>query len=143
MADPLTTVAAVVSLVDVTIRACEGISSLVVGLKDAPNAAQHLRETVQNAKSALGTLKLYVSEYESSNLFTEHHQLLPEVVKKELLGIRADLDDLQEFLPSWGNQWKIGQRVKWVLDEKKVVGVVLRLERRQTALMTGLQIVAQ
>ena len=143
MADPLSTVAAVVSLVDVTIRACEGISSLIVGLKDAPNAAQHLRQTMQNAKSVLGSLKLYVSEYESSSLFTQQHQLLPEIVEKELLGIRADLSLLQKFLPSSGNQGKIGQRVKWVLDEKKVVRVVRRLESRQTALMTGLQIVAQ
>ncbi len=143
MADPLTTVAAVVSLVDVTIRACEGISSLIVGLKDAPNAAQDLRHTVHNAKSVLGALKLYVSEYESSNLFTEQHQLLPEVVKKELLGIRANLDLLQKFLPSWGNQWKIGQMVKWVLDEKKLARMIRRLESRQIALMTELQIVAQ
>ena len=143
MADPLSTVAAVVSLIDVTIRACEGISSLVVGLKDAPNAAQHLRQTVQNVKSVLEHIKLYVSEYESSKLFTEQHQLLPEVVKKELLGIRVDLDLLQKFLPSSGNQRKIGRRVKWVLDEKKLARVIRRLESRQRALMTGLQIVAQ
>ena len=143
MADPFSTVAAVVSLADVMIRACEGISNLVVGLKDAPNAAQHLRQTVHNVLSVLESLQLYVSEYESSALFIEQHQLLPEIVKKELQEIRTELDVLQQLLPSSGTAGKIGHRVKWVFDEKKISRVVHRLDNRQKALMTGLQIVAQ
>ena len=143
MADPFSTVAAVVSLADVMIRACEGISNLIVGLKDASDAAQHLRQTVQNVKSLLGNLQLYVNEYESSNLSLGQHQLLPETVKKELLEIRTELDLLQQFLPLSGTQEKIGQRVKLVFNEKKISKVVRRLESRQIALGTGLQIVAQ
>lgn len=82
MADPFSTVAAVVSLADVMIRACGGISNLVVDLRDGPNAVQHLRQTLQNVHSVLGNLRLYVIEYESSKLFIEQHQLLPEIVKR-------------------------------------------------------------
>lgn len=143
MADPFSTVAAVVSLADVMIRACEGISDLVVGLKDAPDAAQHLRQIVENVKSLLVNLQLYVSEFESSNLYIGHNQLLPETVKKELLEIRTELDLLQQFLPPSGTQGKLGQRVKRVLEEKRISRVVRRLENRQIALGTGLQVVAQ
>ena len=143
MADPFSTVAAVVSLADVMIRACEGISNLVVGLKDAPHAVQHLRQTVHNVLSVLGSLQLYVSEYESSALFIEQHQLLPENLKRELLEIHKELDVLQQLLPSSGTQGKIGRRVKWVFDEKKISRVIHRLGNRQIVLMTGLQLVAQ
>ena len=143
MADPFSTVAAVVSLADVMIRACDGISTLVIGLKDAPHAALHLRQTAQNIQSVLENLRLYVREYESSNLFIEERQILPDVVKNELLGIRADLGLLQKFLSPSSTQGKIGQRMNWVFNEKQVSKVVHRLESRQIALMTGLQTVAQ
>ena len=143
MADPFSTVAAVVSLADVIIRACDGISTLVTGLNDAPRAALHLRHTTQNVQSVLENLRLYVSEYESSNLFIEERQILPDVVKNELLGIRAELDFLLKFLQPSGTQGKIGQRIKWVFSEKQVSKAVRRLESRQAALLTGLQTVAQ
>ena len=143
MADPFSTVAAVVSLADVMIRACEGISNLVIDWKDASDAVQHLRQTVQNVKSLLVNLQRYVSEYESSNLSIGHNQLLPETVKKELLEIRTELGHLQQLLPPSGTQEKLGQRVKRVFDEKRIPRVVRRLESRQIALGTGLQIVAQ
>ena len=143
MADPFSTVAAVVSLADVLIRACDGIFTLVNGLNDAPQAALNLRDTTQNVQSVLQNLRVYVSEYESSNLFLEERQMLPDVVKKELLGICAEIDLLQKFLPPLGTQGKIGQRMNWVFNEKQISKAVRRLESRQAALMTGLQTVAQ
>ena len=143
MADLFSTVAAVVSVADVMIRTCDGISTLVLGLKDAPHAALHLRQTVQNVQSVLENLRLYVSEYESSNLFIEGRQMLPDIVKTELLEIRAEMDFLKKFLPPLGTQGKIRQRTKWVFNEKQVSKGVRRLESRQIALMTELQIIAQ
>lgn len=143
MVDPFSTVAAVVSLADVMIRACEGISNLVVDSKDASDAAQHLRQTVQNVRSLLVNLQLYISEYESSNLSIGHNQLLSETVKKELLEIRTELDHLQQLLPPSSTQEQLGQRVKRVFDKKRISRVIRRLESRQIALGTGLQIVAQ
>ncbi|KAF6227714.1 hypothetical protein HO173_012044 [Letharia columbiana] len=118
MADPFSTVAAVVSLADVMIRACGGISNFVVDLRDAPNAVQHSRQILQNVHSVLENLRLYVIEYGSSKLFIEQHQLLAEIVKKELLDIHTELDLLHQFLSSSGTQGKISQRLKWVLDDK-------------------------
>lgn len=57
MADLFSTVAAVVSVADVMIRTCDGISTLVLGLKDAPQAAQHLQQTVQNVRSVPTTAR--------------------------------------------------------------------------------------
>ena len=143
MADPFSTVAAVVSFADVMIRACNGISTLVIGLRDAPHAAMRLRQTTQNIQSVLENLRLYMSEYESSDLFIEERQILPDAVKNELLGIRAELDLLQKFLPPSGTQGKIGQKNKWVVNEKRVSKAVRSLGSRQIGLVTGLQTVAQ
>ncbi|KAG6989773.1 amidase [Physcia stellaris] len=80
MADPFSTVAAVVSFVDVTVRACKGIYTLVDEWKDAPNAINRARQSAQNLESTLGSLRRYVNEYESSKLFLEQQQLLPDVL---------------------------------------------------------------
>ena len=143
MADPFATVAGVVSLADVMIRACDGISTLVLGLKDAPHAVQHLRHTTQNVQSVLENLRLYVSEYESSNIFIKENQILPDVIKEQFQGISVELDLLQKFLPPSGTQRKIGQRVSWMFQEKQISQAIRRLESRQIALVAGLQTVTQ
>ena len=143
MADPFSTVAAAVSFVDVTIRACRGINVVIGNWNDAPNAIQLLRQTVQNVQSTLEGLRLYVLEYESSKFFTDHHQLLPEVVKNEIRDISLDLSLLQRRLPPADARTRRTHRFKWIFDEKKVLDVVRRLDSRQIAVMTALQSLAQ
>ncbi|KAL8654969.1 MAG: hypothetical protein Q9210_001176 [Variospora velana] len=142
MAEPLSTAAAVVSFVDVTIRACKGIRAVVDAWREAPNAIHRLRQIVQNQQSMLECLRLYAVEYESSKLFVEQHQLLPLVVKNELRGISSDLDLLQQLLPPAGGQRKIHRQPQWIFDEKKIFAVNSRLDSRQAAVMTGLQVMA-
>ncbi|KAL9059796.1 MAG: hypothetical protein Q9206_001332 [Seirophora lacunosa] len=143
MAEALSTVAAVVSFVDVTIRACKGVRAVVDTWKEASNTIQRIRQTVQNQQSMLECLRLYVVEYESSKLFVEQHQLLPLVVKNELRDTSSDLDLLLQLLPAAGGQRKMRHQLQWVFDEKKVLAVVSRLDSRQVAVMTGLHITAQ
>lgn len=143
MADLFSTVAAVVSFADVTIRACKGIHTLVDEWKDAPNAIHRVRQTAQNLESMLDSLRLYVIEYESSKLFLEQQQLLPDIVKNQLRDIDSDLKLLPKCLwpPSTGG--KLAKRMKWVLDEKKVSVILNRLNSRQTSVTTVLQILGQ
>ena len=143
MADPFSTVVAAVSLVDITIRACHGINVVIGNWSDAPNAIQRLRQTVQNVQCTLDSLRMYVIEYESSQFFIDHNQLLPEVVKSEIRGIGLDLSLLQRRLPPADTQTRRTQRLKWIFDEKKVLDVVRRLDNRQIAVMTALQSLAQ
>ncbi|KAL8737156.1 MAG: hypothetical protein Q9181_001974 [Wetmoreana brouardii] len=143
MADPFSTVAAVVSFADVTIRACKGVNEVVGTWKDTPNAIKHLRQTVQRLESMLGSLRLYVVEYESSKLFLQQHQLLPDIIKNELPEIDLEVKFLQAWLSPAGTRGKIGQRLRRMIDEKKILEVVNRLERRQVAIMTALQILEQ
>lgn len=143
MADPLSTAAAIVSFADVTFRTCKGIRDVTDSWKDAPNAIQRIRQTVQNHQSILMNLRKYVIEYESSKLYSEQHQLLPDVVKAELRDIDSDLRLLQQYLPPAGIQGKVSQKLKWVFDEKKVLAVVTRLDSRKIAIDTGLQIIAR
>ena len=143
MVDPFSTVVAAVSFVDVTIRACRGIHVVIGNWNDAPNATQRLRQTVQNVQCTLESLRTYVVEYESSELFIDHHQLLPEVVKSELRDISLDLNSLQQLLPPVDTHLRRTRRLKWIFDEKKVLTVVRRLDSRQIAVMTVLQSLAQ
>ena len=143
MTDPFSTVAAVVSFADVTIRACKAIYEVVGSWKDAPNAIQRLQQTVQNLESMLGSLRLYVVEYESSKLFLEQHQLLPEVVKNELPEIDLEIKFLKGCLSPAGSQRSIKQRIRRMIDEKKILAVVRRLNSRQAIITTTLQILTQ
>ena len=131
------------SFADVTIRACKGIYEVVGSWKDAPNAIQRLRQTVQNLELMSGSLRLYVIEYESSKLFLEQHQLLPEVVKNELPEIDLEIKFLKGCLSPAGNQRNIRQRLRRMIDEKKILAVVSRLNSRQAIITTTLQILAQ
>ena len=143
MADPFSTVAAVVSFVDVAVRACKGIYTIVDEWKDAPNAIDRARQTAKNLESLLDILRLYVIEYESWRLFREHQQLLPDVVKNQLRDIESDLKLLSKCLSSPKTGGKAAQRIKWVLDEKKISLIVSRLDSRQLSVSTVLQILAQ
>lgn len=143
MADPFSTVVAAVSFVDVTIRTCSGISRLISNWNDASNVIQLLQQTVQNVQCTLECLRLYVVEYESSTLFTDQNQLLPETVKSEIRDISTDLSSLQHRLPPANTRFTRTQKLKWVIDEKKVLDVVRRLDSRQIALMAALQSLAQ
>ncbi|KAL8721444.1 MAG: hypothetical protein Q9225_001889 [Loekoesia sp. 1 TL-2023] len=143
MAEPFSTVAAVVSFADVTIRACKGIYEIVGTWKDTPNAIQRLQQTVQSLESMSGSLRLSVLEYESSKLFLEQHQLLPDVVMNELPNINVEIKFLQGCLPPAGTQGNFRQRIRTMIDEKKIFAVVTNLDRRQVAVMTALQIFAQ
>ena len=142
MADPFSTVAAVVSFVDVTVRACKGIYTIVDEWKDAPNAIDRVRQTANNLESMLDILRLYVIEYESSRLFREHQQLLPDVVKNQLRDIDSDLKLLSKFLSPPNSGGKAAQRMKWVLDEKKIWFIVSRLDSRQLSITTVFQTLA-
>ena len=143
MADPFSTVAAVVSFADVTIRACKVIYQIAGSWKDAPNAIQRLRQTVQNIESMLESLRLYVVEYESSKLCLEQHQLLPEVVKNALPEIDMEIKVLKGCLSPAGTQGNIRQRIRRMIDEKKILAVVSRLNSRQAIITSTLQILAQ
>ena len=142
MADPISTVAAIVSFADVAVRTCKGIRAVLDSWKDCPNAIQRIRQTVQNLESILGSLRQYVNEYQSSKLCSEQHQLLPDVVKAELRGIDSDLRLLHKYLLP-GAQGKVSQKLKWGFDEKKILAVISRLDSRQIAVVTALQVHAQ
>ena len=91
----------------------------------------------------LDILRLYVIEYESSRLFREQQQLLPDVVKNQLRDISSDLSLLTRFLWPANTAGKLGQKLKWVLDEKKIWEILRRLDSRQLSISTVLQILAQ
>lgn len=132
-----------VSFVDVTIRACDGLHALIDRWNDSSDASQRTRQTLQNLQSTLHSLRRYVVHYESSNLFLEQQLLLPDVVKMELRDISSDLELLQQLLPPPGSEKTLIKKLRWVLNEKKSRAIVDRLDKRQIAVATGLEIVGR
>ena len=142
MAEAFSTAAAVVSFVDVMIRACRGISQTIISLNEAPSTIHRLRDTIQNLQSVLRGLRLFVTEYQSSKVFLEHHQLLPDNLQKELLAMDSELKMLQRMIPPSANG-SMNQKFKWLSKEKKILDVAHNLECRQKTVVTELQLVAQ
>ncbi|KAL8836176.1 MAG: hypothetical protein Q9170_003029 [Blastenia crenularia] len=143
MADPLSTVAAVLSFADITFRACQGVHGTISSWREAPDTIRRLRQTIQSIESMSANLRLYVVEYESSKLRIEQHQLLPENVKDELANIELDIILLQGHLPQVGTEKTMKQRFRRIIDEKKISRIASRLDRRQATVTTALHILAQ
>ncbi len=139
----VSTVASIVSLADVTIRACEGIYGLVASWRNAPRAVQNVRQTVNGVESILRNLKTFVEEYKVSVAFQQHHQSLPDSINADITSIRENLGLLVEFLRSAGQVNKSRQRAKWTIQEKNIAEIIQRLEKQQVGLILSLQTVAQ
>ena len=139
----VSTVASIVSLADVTIRACEGIYGLVASWRNAPRAVQNVRQTVNSVDSILRNLKTFVEEYKVSVAFQQHHQFLPDSINADITSIRENLGLLDEILRSTGQVNKSRQRAKWTFQEKNISEIIQRLEKKQVGLLLSLQTVAQ
>lgn len=143
MADPFSTLAGVVSVIDVAIRGCRGLYDFSRNLEDVPRSAQQLRSTIGNVESCLRNLRLFAIEYQSSAPLTGHHQILPEALKLGLLGVKTELNVLNRFLPNSESSWKVSERVTWVIDKNKLIKTLQRLDSQQITLLVGLQSVSQ
>lgn len=146
MADPLTalsTAASVVSLADVTIRACEGIYGLVASWRNAPRAVKDVRQTIEGIESTLRNRKIFLEERKSSVAFQEHHQTLPDSVNVHVIRIREDVTLLGEYLASNDQAQNFRKRANWAFYEKRIMKIVERLGKHQVDLILSLQVVAQ
>lgn len=143
MADPLSTFAAVLSTLDVSLKACKGVYDTVHTYREAPLEFEQLRFTVKNVESILRNLRLFVAEYHSSRNATHYHEALPEAVKDCVLGISRTLKELESLLPRSDDSLQAKQRFRWVLRKKRFVELQERLSSSQNTLALCLQAIAQ
>ena len=143
MADPLSTLAGLVSLADVTIRACRRVHQFVLSWKDAPQAVKTLQQTIESIRSTLGNLKLFVEEYNSSTPRLRHGQTLPDSMIAEMRSIKDNVDALNDLLLAMLKRKNFTRKAVWALQEQKLTALAQRLENQQITLTLGLQAIAQ
>ena len=141
--DPLSGIASVLSVADVAVRSCERLLNLVSDLRDAPQSVQRLRRTIQNTESVLRNVWLFVSEFNSSALATEYHEVLPETVERCLEEIRADLNLLEKRLAPGELGRDFGARIRHVWRKTAAEEIVQRLDSQQSRLSLALQSAAE
>lgn len=143
MADPFSTFAGAVSVFDVAIRSCKGLHNACHAYKDAPQEIEQLRDTIRNLESVLRNLRLWVTEYQSSRLATQYHEILPSAVNNCIHEINTCREELDNFLPNPDESRQTKERSKWVLRKRNIVKLQQRLEGQQKTLDLCLQTVTQ
>ena len=143
MAEPLSTIAGIISLADVTVRACSGINSFTRSWKDAPRSVKSLHGVVAHVDSTIASLKSLIQEYSTSLMIPQHGRVGPESIAAGLDAIKEDLILLNGMLPSVEALKDFHQKASWGFKEERVMEIVHRLGNHQASLNLGLQIIAQ
>ena len=143
MADPFSSAAAVLSTLDVCLKACRGLYDISHGYKEAPLELEQLRCTIRDVESVLRNLSLLTTEYQSSRAAVHYHEALPEAVKNCVLGISRTLKELADLLPPPDDSLQTKQRLRWVSHKKKLIELQQRLGLHQNTLCLCLQTIAQ
>ncbi|KAL8928986.1 MAG: hypothetical protein Q9208_001429 [Pyrenodesmia sp. 3 TL-2023] len=143
MAEIFSTIAGVASVIDVALRGCNVLYSSIHYLKETPQLSLRLRQTVQSVESILRCLDEFVAVYRRQQPSAGSPGCLPDAVSHGVVLIKAELDALSTLLPAPSASGQIRQRLKWVLDQKRVIEVVQRLDSHQITLTLALQSFAQ
>ncbi|KAL8753905.1 MAG: hypothetical protein Q9184_005282 [Pyrenodesmia sp. 2 TL-2023] len=143
MAEVFATVAGVASVIDVALRGCNVLYSSLHYLKDAPELSQRLRQTIQSVESILRVLDGLITAYRQQQASAGSPGYLPDAVSHEVVLIKAELDTLGTLLPATSVNGQLRRRLRWVLDRKRVVEVIQRLDSCQITLTLALQSFAQ
>jgi len=142
MADPLSIAASVAGLLGVAGNVCTIISGFISSVTDAPSSAQDALAAVDETRMVLISVKLVMNKLSR----------LPRN-RKEMIHVRHLVITFRELIQSfseleaivnpavgadrWSTKW---DRVKWVLEEEKILRSVQRLELHKNSLSMMLNI---
>ena len=143
MADPCSTIAGAISVVDVVIRCCKELHDGFRAMKGAPQAIKHAQTTLTMMQSVLEHTRNLFMEETKPTADTNYNNVLSHVIGQWLPGIQSNIEHLRKLLPSQASSIKASARVKWLLDSKKVNEIVKKLDSQQMILIVELQIAAQ
>ncbi|MCJ1382294.1 hypothetical protein MMC17_005407 [Xylographa soralifera] len=149
MADPVSTVAnvsAMLSLVDVVCRAGKELFMFFTAIKDASKDIRKVAEELQQFVALLTIVQATVEQRETSN-FTNGSEPSLSAIVEALKGCQSELIELSLFVDKLrpnlqhGKAIKLASKVRWVMDEKRVIQSCQRLERRKLTLITALSVI--
>jgi hypothetical protein len=127
MADPITivgTLASAVQLANAVVVTSKELYNFFAGVKHAFRDAERLRLSLRD-------LEAIAASVHNSNI---HHETLPEVVSTlkscydELNSLHTIVNDAKSAETSQSSVKRLGKRISWVFEEKKIQDSVKRLE---------------
>ena len=151
MADPLSisaNISAVLSLLDVVGRAVKELYVFCAAIKDASKDIRYIAEELRQFTALLAGVKAAVEQRETSAL-TERSELSWFGVVEALQGCQSELIELSVLLEKsmpkqqCGKAMNMLNKVKWVLNEKKVIRSWQRLEGQKLTLVTALSVLGR
>ena len=151
MADSVSTIvnlSAILGLADVLCRAGKELFIFFTAIKDASKDIRNVAEELQQFIALLASVKTAVEQREASAL-AKDDELSWSGVIKALKGCQIELSELSLFVAKsrpnqqFGKAMNFVHKVKWVLDEKKLIQSCQRLERRKLTLITALTVIGR
>jgi hypothetical protein len=126
MAEVLGVVGSVIGVIQLTASLAKGVTSLIQGIRDAPNDISHIHNDVVSLALVLGV---------ADNLFERHTPDEAPSQTKTLTGYlqicQSSLEEIQKFLEPLIQQGsggrKLIQRVEWNLRKRELRGLQEKL----------------
>jgi hypothetical protein len=150
MADPFSVVAssfAVIGLTDVVLRAGKEVHQFLNSIQDAPTEVERLRCSIHDNTLLVEESKRYWDELKkstssTSSSITSLSQAVPQFTSA-LRTLDRELSALVLLAKRHGGTTKSWARIRWVLDERKVLKILQRLEVSKSTLGVGLMLVGR
>lgn len=133
---------AVVGLADVVLRSGKEIYQFLSAIKDAPEEVDRLQCSIGDTALLVENVKCHAQELSQSDSLTT---TTPTSASQMMLQIQSALRSLDRELSAlvklakryqtMHNKW---ERIKWVLDERKILKSLRKLEASKSALVAAL-----
>lgn len=141
MADPFSITAssfAVVGAADVVVRLSLECHRFLSEIKDAPEEIDRLRTSIKENRELVDTLMKHLADLRdpTSSISSSTIDLSPAInqTNSSVRALQRELNALLLLSKKYNGGNKTWERVKWVLDERKISKCLERLERTKSTL---------
>ncbi|KAK0662649.1 hypothetical protein DIS24_g1730 [Lasiodiplodia hormozganensis] len=134
MAEPFSTAAAAISLVDVAIKTAREISNFITSLKDAPETLRQTHEAVCEVQRLLEDLQQLEDTYRKSSMAHINPQSLSSIrrairsINEDLSSLRVKIDEPIFNTDSLSRRFLKSLRIR--NKERSIIKICSRLEQR-------------
>ena len=152
MADPLSLAAsafAVVGVADLALRASKGVYQFLSDIKNAPTEIENLRSCVGDNIRLVEQSKQLSQELSSQNVppttnsFLNNSKENLELLKTVIRSLNRELDVLAKLAKKHAGASKTWGSIRWILDDKKVLKSLQKLEASKTSLNSALSLLGR
>ena len=142
MADPLSVAASVAGLLSVAGKICTIISGFISSVADAPDSARAALAAVEEMRRALISIRQLMDRLPGvpRNRKEMIHARHLVITFRESIRTLSELEAILNPTAGAGGKDSKWDRLKWILEEEKILRSVRRLESHKTSLSMMLSI---